>query len=431
MRKTSTLLIILLLFVLQGFTPTGQSLKNAVSGEVAEHRINAIHITDDGLCYFATDNGLATYDGETWTFLDENDKVTTDLINDMDFELTDYGPELWLGTNAGVNVANLPVDATSGATTYTKENTATLFPDDPDLAGDEVLTVKVDGNKTRWYGTTEGLSAFRGQSWPEIDFGSHYSSNFFSENPVTSIDYTNDTVYIGTKGGGVARMIAPEDVDGISGASSYELPWSNILSDNILSVYTDGHIQWFGSDQGVVKHTGTKAKQNWTPYDESSGLVNNTVQCITKDNEGNMWFGTQGGVSKFDGQHFANYTTTEGLIDNNVLSIAVDANNTIWIGTENGLSYIDGSTVTSINKVKDSAENLRIYPNPAKNIITVTLPKTVSKGGLKIINATGSVVLSENTYQGQQLNISDLKAGLYFVQFKAGGKSSTGVFIKK
>jgi len=430
MQKTSTLSMLLLLFLLQGNSTAGQSLKNAATGEVAGHRINAMHITDS-VSYFATNNGLATYDGETWTFLDENDKVTTGPINDMDFELTSYGPELWLGTNAGVNVASMPVDATSSATTYTKENTATLFPEDPDLAGDEILTVKVDGNKTRWYGTTEGLSAFRGQSWPEIDFGNHYSSNFFIDNPVTSIDYTNDTAYIGTNGGGVARMIAPADVDGISGASSYEMPWSTILSNNILSVYTDGHTQWFGSDQGVVKHTGIKAKQNWTPYDESSGLVNNTVQCITKDNNGNMWFGTRGGVSKFDGQHFANYTTTEGLIDNNVLSIAVDATNTIWIGTENGLSYIDGSTVTSVNKVKNPAGNLRIYPNPAMNHITVKLPKPFSKGDLRIISTTGSVVMSKNTYQGQQLNISGIKAGFYFVQFKAGDESSTGVFIKR
>lgn len=430
MQKTSTLSIILVLFLLQGFKPGEQTLKNAATGDEPGYRINAMHITDS-LCYFATNSGLATYDGETWTFLDENPKVTTGPISDMDFELTTYGPEFWLGTNSGVNVASLPVDATSGATTYTKENTAELFPDDPGLVGDEILTVKVDGNQTRWYGTTEGLSAFRGQSWPEIDLGSYYSSTFFSDFPVTSIDYTNDTVYIGTMGGGVARMIAPADVDGISGASSYEMPWSTILSDNILSVFTDGHTQWFGSDQGVVKHTGIQAKQNWTPYNEESGLANNIVQCITKDGDGNMWFGTQGGVSKFDGQYFANYTTTEGLIDNNVLSIAVDADNVVWIGTENGLSYIEGSTVTSINKVEEPAESLGVYPNPAKKHITIELPKTVSKGDLRIINTSGSVVLAENNYQGQQLNISALESGLYFVQLNVGGNSLTAVFVKK
>ena len=30
------------------------------------------------------------------------------------------------------------------------------------------------------------------------------------------------------------------------------------------------------------------------------GLVNNSILCITEDNKGNLWFGSNGGVSRYD-----------------------------------------------------------------------------------------------------------------------------------
>lgn len=304
--------------------------------------VNAIYITEDGMKYFATENGLASFDGTEWIHVTDNPKITTGNINDMDHEVTSYGPEFWLGTDEGINVMSLPVDATSGATTYTGQNTGELFPDDPDLVGDSVFVVRVDYNHIRWFGTQSGLSVFMGDTWPVIDFGSTYSQQFFQTNRITSIDFANDTVYIGTNGAGVARFVAPS-ADAISGASLYEQPWSQIPSLNVLSVYTDGSNQWFGTDEGVAYHQGTEAKLNWTVYMESDGLVNEVVQAINKDNDGNIWLGTQGGVSMFDGSDFTNYTTADGLVSDNVISIAIDIDGTIWFGTDNGASHYNGT----------------------------------------------------------------------------------------
>jgi ligand-binding sensor domain-containing protein len=320
----------------------GDDIPKGLPGNV----VNAIYITDDGLVYFATDKGIASFDGTDWDVYYSNPKVTTDAIHDMDFEVSAYGPEFWLGTNKGVNVVSLPIDATSGATMYTKENTQTLFPGQPGLLGDSVFAVKVDQNNMRWYGTNQGLSVFRGNKWPSVNYGSHYRANFFLNNRITSIDSANDTVYIGTMGGGIARVVTTNP-DAISGASPYEIPWSMLPSDNILSVYIDAHNKWFGSDDGLAKHFGDEAKDNWFLYYDSEGLVNNYVQAINKDLDGNMWFGTQGGVSKYDGTNFTNYTTQQGLIGNNVFCIAIDKDGTIWFGTDNGASHFDGTTFTN------------------------------------------------------------------------------------
>lgn len=137
-------------------------------------------------------------------------------------------------------------------------------------------------------------------------------------------------------------MLAPS-ADAISGASPYEIPWSNIPSPNITAVFIDGNTQWYGSDEGLGRHDGIDAKENWTLYFESDGLVNNYIQALNMDNEGNLWIGTRGGVSRFDGIGFTNYTAADGLASNNVLSIATDKDGTLWFGTDNGASHFDGT----------------------------------------------------------------------------------------
>ncbi|KIC90521.1 hypothetical protein HY58_11255 [Flavihumibacter sp. ZG627] len=56
----------------------------------------------------------------------------------------------------------------------------------------------------------------------------------------------------------------------------------------------------------------------------ANGLADNTVLCITKDSRGFFWFGTNEGLSRYDGVHFKNYFARPGndvLQANSVYSI--------------------------------------------------------------------------------------------------------------
>jgi ligand-binding sensor domain-containing protein len=313
------------------------------SESLPDNYINAIYIHPNGVKYFATGKGLASFDGMNWTVYHSNPDITIENINDIAFEETTNGQELWLGTNSGVTVASLPIDALSGATTYTESNTATLFPNSPGLAGDSVNAVKTDNKNIRWFGTNDGLSAFHESQFPDLNYRSFYSTGFFENNRITSFGTSGDTLFIGTKGGGVARMVS-SSVDAITAASPYEIPWSALPSNNVLSIFIDGPVQWYGTDEGLAQHSGVQAKINWDSFYEEDGLINNKVQCIQKDNQGTMWFGTPSGLSRFDGTTWESYTATDGLVSNNVQCIAVDINGTLWFGTTNGVSSYDGNT---------------------------------------------------------------------------------------
>jgi len=52
------------------------------------------------------------------------------------------------------------------------------------------------------------------------------------------------------------------------------------------------------------------------------GLVNDDVQCLFEDRAGNIWFGTQGGLSRYDGKSFTSFTAKDGLVNDAVYSLA-------------------------------------------------------------------------------------------------------------
>ena len=86
---------------------------------------------------------------------------------------------------------------------------------------------------------------------------------------------------------------------------TYNTSNSGLVSNFVLSIAVDGDDVWFGTNNGVSKFDGT----TWTTYDTSnSGLVYNRVNAIAVDDvEGNIWFGTRWGASKFDGSNWTIY----------------------------------------------------------------------------------------------------------------------------
>lgn len=72
-----------------------------------------------------------------------------------------------------------------------------------------------------------------------------------------------------------------------------------------------------------------------------------SIRSIFEDSKGNYWFGsTQEGVCLFNGKTFSYFTVENGLSHNQVLSIQEDDNGLIWFGTQNGVSSFDGNKMT-------------------------------------------------------------------------------------
>ena len=104
------------------------------------------------------------------------------------------------------------------------------------------------------------------------------------------------------------------------------------------SVYTAATSEEFGRGMG---------SGFWRMYDVRDGLSGDDVLCLHQDRAGYLWFGTDNGVSRFDGQEFVSFSTADGLAANRVVSIAEDGAGHLWFGTDGGVSHFDGVRFTS------------------------------------------------------------------------------------
>lgn len=80
------------------------------------------------------------------------------------------------------------------------------------------------------------------------------------------------------------------------------------LCDTILVIYQDkANNYWFGSrGHGVFRYDG----KNILHFTREDGLVSNDIWGIQEDTTGNIYFDTQDGVGKFDGQKFSTLTVS-------------------------------------------------------------------------------------------------------------------------
>ncbi len=88
------------------------------------------------------------------------------------------------------------------------------------------------------------------------------------------------------------------------------------------------------------------------------GLSQSSIMCILKDSRGYMWFGTEDGLNKYDGNNFTVYrhkpNDKESISDSNINSIVEQEDGFLWIGTKNGLNYFN----------PDNEKFIRYHHNP-------------------------------------------------------------------
>ncbi|PCJ28791.1 MAG: hypothetical protein COA97_00165 [Flavobacteriales bacterium] len=89
----------------------------------------------------------------------------------------------------------------------------------------------------------------------------------------------------------------------------------------------------------------TSAQQyNFISYSIEEGLAQSQIRAISQDDDGYIWIGTLGGLSKFDGTNFENFSTNDGLLHNQINAIYNDSKGNIWLGTQGGVSVYNGSS---------------------------------------------------------------------------------------
>jgi signal transduction histidine kinase/ligand-binding sensor domain-containing protein/CheY-like chemotaxis protein len=136
---------------------------------------------------------------------------------------------------------------------------------------------------------------------------------------------------------------------------------------------------WFGTYGGLNKYDGYKIISYRSERFKNNSLQSNSIVTIYEDQEGLIWIGTYGGgLIKFDPntETFTQYKYLHLRPENNIVpkvaSIYEDSSKTLWIGTSEGLDKFDRVTGKFINYRVNSdihAENNInvVYEGPSKN----------------------------------------------------------------
>ena len=105
---------------------------------------------------------------------------------------------------------------------------------------------------------------------------------------------------------------------------------------------------WIGTTDGA--YMIKTDEESYHVFDKKNGLYNDNVSCITGDNKGNIYIGTDAGLYIMnDGKIVAFHNRTNGLRSNKCEGLLLDDNGYVWIGNNTSLVCYDpvGKTFTA------------------------------------------------------------------------------------
>ena len=368
----------------------------------------AIAQDSTGFMWLGTVNGLSRYDGsafKNYVFkINENSATTYAYILSI---CCDSHKRLWVGTSAGLKCYNEKLDVFESVPIHGKINS-------------RINNIYEDKKHRLWVVTSEGL------------FVKH---NIYSDKGF--VNFENDTIALGnnsirkifedSKGNiwiaasnGLIEMQPEGSSFVIRNFYSYPIHAGSITSVFISDIAEDpkGNI-WIAGNNGVNILNNTTGAFRHIRHSSSPGsLINNNVRKIICTRKGQMWAGTQEGLSIINPltlaiQSYQNETwNNNSLSKNSIHSLLEDRDGSVWVGT-----YFGGiNCYYAYNTNFHIIQNTGRVPSVNNNVIS-SIQEDDEKnlwigtegGGLNFLNRkSGSFI----AYKNQPDNPSSLGSNL-------------------
>ncbi|MSS73725.1 MAG: hypothetical protein EXS64_19890 [Candidatus Latescibacteria bacterium] len=227
----------------------------------------------------------------------------------------------------------------------------TTFSTKDGMGGEFVSSMLQDHEGNLWFGTV-GLTRYDGKNW-----------RTFTPSQGTNAVYSIFQDREGYLWAGTDEGVRRYDGKTFTTFTTRD----GLAADGVSSIFQDreGNL-WFGTSNGLSRYDragrgsgGPSGKGTFTTFTIEDGLPSNNVSNIFQDREGNLWFGTDGGVSRYDGKMFTAFTTDDGLAGGWAQSIFQDRDGNLWFGTRSGgVSRYDGKTFQTLTRQDGLASNV-------------------------------------------------------------------------
>ena len=115
-----------------------------------------------------------------------------------------------------------------------------------------------------------------------------------------------------------------------------------LANEYVFAIYIDSQgYKWFGTNAGGASRY---KDGKWDVYFPMHGLADYWVYSFVEQKDGPLWIGTWAGANSVDlsTMEFKTYLTE--LINEWVYALDIDSKNRVWFGTEGGISMYDGNS---------------------------------------------------------------------------------------
>ncbi|MCW9094366.1 MAG: ATP-binding protein [Ignavibacteriaceae bacterium] len=281
---------------------------------LSSNDVAAVYEDKDGVIWIGTwDGGLNKWDRAKNKFTHykhiPNDPTSLSTNSVTGIYEDRYGI-LWLGTS------------NSGLIKYDRKTERFYkYRNDPldprSISGNAMENITEDKSGTLWVGTLDnGLNKFDRKS----ESFTHYNYNpdnlkLLSSNLNSSIYLVDRSgiLWINTKAGGLIAYDSQKD-EFVHYKYNPNNP-NSLSNNNVTTVYEDkSGIFWIGTADGGLNKLN-KENGQFKHFKIKDGLPSNHIRGILEDDSGNLWIGTNNGLSKFNPlkETFRNYDIEDGL----------------------------------------------------------------------------------------------------------------------
>jgi signal transduction histidine kinase/ligand-binding sensor domain-containing protein/CheY-like chemotaxis protein len=112
---------------------------------------------------------------------------------------------------------------------------------------------------------------------------------------------------------------------------------------------------------------------NFSKLDTYTGLSNNQVNAILKDQDGFLWFGTMSGLNRYDGYSYRvfrkNYNDSSSLLDNSIRSLYELPGGKMWVSTMGGDCIYNPATEKFEADINGYLQSLGLPSGAVSNIV--------------------------------------------------------------
>jgi len=247
-----------------------------------DDNVNDVFVSKENTLWVSTQSGLNVITDNNIISVTENQGLPDNRIN---CTFVDSKGIVWIGTGAGLSIYNK-----NEFLNITKEN-------EYELPDDDIQTIIEDKKGNIWVGTLGGLLKFSNGEMTSFD----EQEGLLDKSVYSLLSDNQGNIWIGTFGGGLYFFdVSSRDSIKIKQMFNSE----SLLSNNIYSlIFENDSSLIVGSDKGFDKILFGKkyTVKNIVSYNIQNGFigVENKLNAIYKDNNGDIYFGTIKGLTKY------------------------------------------------------------------------------------------------------------------------------------